>query len=181
MSEQEAAKKTEQNSEKQRFQIKDEQSLQWTFQKAEQKRQEARGYQKMMQEAIDFYQSKIDSCYEDIENFNQIIRQYADEKLNEDPNWEYTNSPFGRIVLSKPKPQLKPNKERLIEKYIGTDFVKQEFKLDWAKLQCSLTTVNGHVVNDDGEIIKDIKVVEKPAQIEIKHKNANGRWAIKEG
>jgi hypothetical protein len=166
---------------KERWHIEDDQGLKWAFQKMEQKRQEAQGYKKMMQEAFDFYQAKIDDCNKDIENFKQIVRQYADEQLCEDPNWDFTDSPFGRIVMSKPKVDMQPDRAKLIDQYKDTDYVKQKYSLDWDKLKRSLKAVDGHVINSDGELIEGVKAVEKPAQIEIKHKNAKGNWVTKEG
>jgi hypothetical protein len=83
--------------------------------------------------------------------------------------------------MSKPKVDMQPDRAKLIDQYKDTDYVKQKYSLDWDKLKRSLKAVDGHVINSDGELIEGVKAVEKPAQIEIKHKNAKGNWVTKEG
>ena len=110
--------------------------------------------------------------------------QYAQEQIDEDPNWEFKDSPFGRIVQSKPSTSLQvADKQALINQYKGTKFVKhvEEDKLCWGDLKKTLSSPDGeHVVNSDGELVDDVKIVAKPSRIEIKHINEKGSWVTKE-
>lgn len=167
-----------------RYQIEDKQGLVWTFQKAEQVRQEIAGKKKMMEKSIEFYQQQIKDLQAELDNFKSIAMQYAQEQIDEDPNWEFKDSPFGRIVQSKPSTSLQvADEQALVNRYKGTEFVKhvEEDKLRWGDLKKTLSSPDGeHVVNSDGELVDDIKVVTKPSKIEIKHKNEKGSWVTKE-
>lgn len=180
----EPAKKTKESQDPKRFTIDSNQALIWTLQKAEQKRQEIAGTKHMMEQSIEFYQSKIKDLQSELKNFNGIILQYAQAKMEDDPKWEFKDSPFGRIVKSKPSTSLKvADEQALINRYKGTEFVKhtEEDSLQWCKLKKTLSSPDGeHVVNADGEPIDDVKVVKKAAKIELKHKNAKGNWTTKE-
>ena len=167
-----------------RYQIEDKQGLVWTFQKAEQVRQEIAGKKKMMEKSIEFYQQQIKDLQAELDNFKSIAMQYAQEQIDEDPNWEFKDSPFGRIVQSKPSTSLQvADEQALVNRYKGTEFVKhvEEDELRWSDLKKTLSSPDGeHVVNSDGELVDDVKVVTKPSKIEIKHKNEKGSWVTKE-
>lgn len=167
-----------------RYQIEDKQGLIWTFQKAEQVRQEIAGKKKMMEKSIEFYQQQIKDLQAELDKFKSIAMQYAQEQIDEDPNWEFKDSPFGRIVQSKPSTSLQvADEQALVNRYKGTEFVKhvEEDKLRWDDLKKTLSSPDGeHVVNSDGELVDDVKVVTKPSKIEIKHKNEKGSWVTKE-
>lgn len=172
------------SEEPKRYQIEDKQGLIWTFQKAEQVRQEIAGKKKMMEKSNEFYQQQIKDLQAELDNFKSIAMQYAQEQIDEDPNWEFKDSPFGRIVQSKPSTSLQvADEQALVNRYKGTEFVKhvEEDKLRWGDLKETLSSPDGeHVVNSDGELVDDVKVVTKPSKIEIKHKNEKGSWVTKE-
>lgn len=172
------------SEEPKRYQIEDKQGLIWTFQKAEQVRQEIAGKKKMMEKSNEFYQQQIKDLQAELDNFKSIAMQYAQEQIDEDPNWEFKDSPFGRIVQSKPSTSLQvADEQALVNRYKGTEFVKhvEEDELRWSDLKKTLSSPDGeHVVNSDGELVDDVKVVTKPSKIEIKHKNEKGSWVTKE-
>lgn len=180
----ESAKKAKESQEPKRFTIDSNQALIWTLQKAEQKRQEIIGTKNMMEQEVEFYQGKIKALQAELQNFNDIVLQYAQSQMEADPKWEFKDSPFGRIIKSKPSTSLQvADRQALINHYKGTKFVKhvEEDKLQWGELKKTLSSPDGeHVINADGEPIDDVKVVKKPAKIELKHKNAKGNWTTKE-
>lgn len=172
------------SEEPKRYQIEDKQGLILTFQKAEQVRQEIAGKKKMMEKSNEFYHQQIKDLQAELDKFKSIAMQYAQEQIDEDPNWEFKDSPFGRIVQSKPSTILKvADEQSLVNRYKGTEFVKhvEEDKLRWGDLKKTLSSPDGeHVVNSDGELVDDVKVVTKPSKIEIKYKNEKGSWVTKE-
>lgn len=166
------------------FQVENDDQLRWVFQMMEEKRKEIRAKYDMIQQATDYYQSQIDGLLKDIDYFKGLAMQYAEEQADEDPNWSFKDSPYGRITRTKPKTELKvADKQALINRYKGTEYVEQviQDKLKWSELKETLVSPDGeHVINEDGEPIEDVKAVTKPSQLVIKHKSVKGSWVEKE-
>ena len=178
------ANATANQEEKERFSIENDDQLKWAFQMMEEKRKEIRAKYDMIQQATDYYQSQIKDLRKEIDNFKGMAMQYAEEQSDEDPNWEFKESPYGRIIRKKEKTDLVVSDEQaLINHLKGTEFVEhvEEDKLKWGDLKKTLSTPDGeHVVNDDGELVDDVTVVTKPSALVMKHKNAKDSWVEKE-
>lgn len=175
---------TANQDEKKPFQVENDDQLRWVFQMMEEKRKEIRAKYDMIQQATDYYESQIDDLLEDIDYFKGLAMQYAEEQSDEDPNWSFKDSPYGRITRTKEKVDLKvADKQALINRYKGTEYVEQviQDKLKWSELKKTLYSPDGeHVINEDGEPVDDVKAVTKPSQLVIKHKSVNGSWVEKE-
>ena len=178
------ANATANQEEKERFSIENDDQLKWVFQMMEEKRKEIRAKYDMIQQATDYYKSQIDDLLKNIDYFKGLAMQYAEEQADEDPNWSFKDSPYGRITRTKEKTELKvADKQALINRYKGTEYVEQviQDKLKWSELKKTLHSPDGeHVINDDGEPVDDVKAVTKPSQLVIKHKSVNGSWVEKE-
>ena len=178
------ANATANQEEKERFSIENDDQLKWVFQMMEEKRKEIRAKYDMIQQATDYYESQIDDLLEDIDYFKGLVMQYAEEQSDKEPNWSFKDSPYGRITRTKEKTELKvADKQALINRYKGTEYVEQvtQDKLKWSELKKTLVSPDGeHVINEDGEPVDDVKVVNKPSQLVIKHKSFNGSWVEKE-
>lgn len=166
------------------FQVENDDQLRWVFQMMEEKRKEIRAKYDMIQQATDYYQSQIKDLRKEIDNFKGLAMQYAEEQADEDPNWEFKESPYGSIIRKKEKTDLVVSDEQaLINRLKGTEFVEhvEEDKLKWGDLKKTLSTPDGeHVVNDDGELVDDVTVVTKPSALVMKHKSVKGSWVEKE-
>lgn len=171
-------------TEKQRFIVDNEQSLKWVLQLMESKRKQIGANLAMEQEAFDFYEGKNDALRKEIAGWQEAVKQYANDQLKDDPDWKFTESPYGRVVKQKAKQRIvADNRDALIKQFKSQEFVKVEtqYKLDWKLLSKHLSSDDsGHVFTDDGEIVSGAKVKKTPAQIVIKHKNAKGNWTSKE-
>lgn len=178
------ANATANQEEKERFSIENDDQLKWVFQMMEEKRKEIRAKKDMIQQATDYYESQIKDLRKDINSFKDMAMQYAEEQADEDPNWQFKESPYGRIVRKNEKIDLVVSDEQaLINHLKGTEFVEhvEEDKLKWGDLKKTLSTPDGeHVVNDDGELVDDVTVVTKPSSLVMKHKNAKDSWVEKE-
>ncbi|WP_457801117.1 host-nuclease inhibitor Gam family protein [Limosilactobacillus reuteri] len=178
------ANSTANQEEKERFSIENDDQLKWVFQMMEEKRKEIRAKKDMIQQATDYYESQIKDLRKDINSFKDMAMQYAEEQADEDPNWQFKESPYGRIIRKNEKIDLVVSDEReLINHLKGTKFVEhvEEEKLKWGDLKKTLSTPDGeHVVNDDGELVDGVTVVTKPSELVMKHKNAKDSWIEKE-
>lgn len=178
------ANATANKEEKERFSIENDDQLKWVFQMMEEKRKEIRAKKDMIQQATDYYESQIKDLRKDINSFKDMAMQYAEEQADEDPNWQFKESPYGRIIRKNEKIDLVVSDEReLINHLKGTEFVEhvEKEKLKWGDLKKTLSTPDGeHVVNDDGELVDGVTVVTKPSELVMKHKNAKDSWVEKE-
>ena len=178
------ANATANQEEKERFSIENDDQLKWVFQMMEEKRKEIRAKYDMIQQATDYYEGQIKDLRKDIDYFNGLAMQYAEEQADEDPNWEFKESPYGRITRTKESSKLAvTDKEALIKHYKGTPFVEEvvQDKLKWADLKKNLSSPDGqHVTNENGELINGVEVVTKPSALVIKHKSVKGSWVEKE-
>lgn len=178
------ANSTANQEEKERFSIENDDQLKWAFQMMEEKRKEIRAKKDMIQQATDYYESQIKDLRKDINSFKDMAMQYAEEQADEDPNWSFKESPYGRIIRKNEKIDLVVSDEQaLINHLKGTEFVEhvEEEKLKWGDLKNTLSTPDGeHVVNDDGELVDGVTVVTKPSVLVMKHKNAKDSWVEKE-
>ena len=178
------ANATANQEEKERFSIENDDQLKWAFQMMEEKRKEIRAKKDMIQQATDYYESQIKDLRQDIDYFKGLAMQYAEEQADEDPNWEFKESPYGRITRTKESSKLAvTDKEALIKHYKGTSFVEEvvQDKLNWADLKKNLSSPDGqHVTNEDGELINGVEVVTKPSALVMKHKSVKGSWVEKE-
>lgn len=178
------ANSTANQEEKERFSIENDDQLKWVFQMMEEKRKEIRAKKDMIQQATDYYESQIKDLRKDINSFKDMAMQYAEEQADEDPNWQFKESPYGRIIRKNEKIDLVVSDEReLINHLKGTEFVEhvEKEKLKWGDLKKTLSTPDGeHVVNDDGELVDGVTVVTKPSELVMKHKNSKDSWVEKE-
>lgn len=175
---------TTNQEEKERFSIENDDQLKWAFQMMEEKRKEIRAKKDMIQQATDYYESQIKDLRQDIDYFKGLVMQYAEEQADEDPNWQFKESPYGRITRTKESSKIAvTDKEALIKHYKGTPFVEEvvQDKLKWADLKKNLSSPDGqHVTNEDGELINGVEVVTKPSALVMKHKSVKGSWVEKE-
>lgn len=178
------ANATANQEEKERFSIENDDQLKWAFQMMEEKRKEIRAKKDMIQQATDYYEGQIKDLRKDIDYFKGLAMQYAEEQADEDPNWSFKESPYGRITRTKESSKLAvTDKEALIKHYKGTSFVEEvvQDKLKWADLKKNLSSPDGqHVTNEDGELINGVEVVTKPSALVMKHKSVKGSWVEKE-
>ena len=178
------ANATANQEEKERFSIENDDQLKLAFQMMEEKRKEIRAKKDMIQQATDYYESQIKDLRKDIDYFKGLVMQYAEEQADEDPNWQFKESPYGRITRTKESSKIAvTDKEALIKHYKGTPFVEEvvQDKLKWADLKKNLSSPDGqHVTNEDGELINGVEVVTKPSALVMKHKSVKGSWVEKE-
>ena len=172
---------TEQAKKKEPFRVTNDGQLAWAAEKSEVHRRQANQYMDMAEQAYEFWLNKANDELDQVQYFNDMISQYADEQRRNNPDWAYTNSPFLRVVWTKPRNKITvSNLKDVINQFKdNSHYVKEEVKckLDWAKLKNDLKiSDDGTVFTEDGEVVNGVKALETPATIQIKHKNDKGRW-----
>lgn len=72
--------------------------------------------------------------------------------------------PAGKLILKKQAPEFKRDEKTVIEwlkQNDGSQYVKTVESLDWANLKKDSTVVGNTIVNNDGEIIPGVEVIER--------------------
>lgn len=173
---------TESIKEKEPFRITNDKKLAWAVDKAEFNRRLANQYMDMAEQTYDFYLSKANKLLDRVQYFNDMIGQYADEQHRLNPDWHYTDSPFMRIVWTKPKTKITVSSSKdVVDQFKGTKYVTEEVKhkIHWDDLKKKLrTTDDGTVFTEDGEVVNGVKAHKVPATMQIKHKNDKGHWVV---
>lgn len=166
------------------IEVHDEDTLNYAAGKAEAHRQQAYGYQKMAQDAYNYWMKKAHRELKAVQDIKDKIAQYAVEQRHANPRWSYKKSPFVRIIWSKPKNEVTlANSKDLINQFKGTPYVQQtvEDNLNWGDLKKTLKANNdGVVFTEDGEVVKGAKGKKVPATMQIKHRSEKGSWTASE-
>ena len=72
--------------------------------------------------------------------------------------------PAGKLILKKQAPEFKRDEKAVIDwlkQNDGSQYVKTVESLDWANLKKDTTVVGNTIVNNDGEIIPGVEVIER--------------------
>lgn len=168
---------------KEPFRITNDDQLAWAADKADTNRRLANQYMDKAKESYDFYLGEANKALDDVQYFNDMIAQYADEQHRNNPEWKYEDSPFLRIVWTKPDTKLKVSNTKDVIKQFGDKYVKTETKIKWQELKDYIgkdyhVSDDGTVVTKDGEIISGVKGYKVPEAMQIKYKNGKGHWFV---
>lgn len=76
--------------------------------------------------------------------------------------------PYGKISLKKQQPEFVKDEEKLFEYAKQSGLIKVKESTDWAELKKQCQVVNGVMVDENGEVIPGVQVVERNDKFEIK-------------
>lgn len=161
---------------KQRFQVVDLSSLNWTLRKLaaiEAKKQEVNA---MIDSEIarleDFRKRELKNLIQSDDFLRGLVSEYAIRKRDEDPKFKSEKTPYGSIGFRKQQPKWNYDDEKLIKhlESINYDHLirtkKEPIKTEIKKL--FITLENGQVIDDAGCFVEGIKVEMLPETLDIK-------------
>ncbi|MEK4030858.1 host-nuclease inhibitor Gam family protein [Pseudobacillus sp. FSL P4-0506] len=76
--------------------------------------------------------------------------------------------PYGKISLKKQQPEFVKDEEKIFEYAKQSGLIKVKESTDWAELKKQCQVVNGVMVDENGEVVPGIQVVERDDKFEIK-------------
>ncbi|KIL77697.1 host-nuclease inhibitor Gam family protein [Bacillus badius] len=76
--------------------------------------------------------------------------------------------PYGKISLKKQQPEFVKDEEKLFEYAKQSGLIKVKESTDWAEVKKQCQIVNGVMVDENGEVIPGVQVVERPDKFELK-------------
>lgn len=158
--------------EKERYQVTDESGANWCFWKIKQYQDRMAKADQTVEEAKAFAKAEKEKAASQIEFFKGLLAEWAEQQ--NDPKWKF-NGPAGRIVYGKATESItKGDEKKLLDQFNGTKYVKkvvkEETKLDWAELKKHLSSVNGKVITEDGELVEGANLKQREAGWRIKNK-----------
>ena len=121
---------------------------------------------------IAFYKDQIRAVEEDAEFKLGFVERalflyFKSKPHQKTKTQEYVKLPGGKLMLKTQNPEYKRDDKAVIawlKENNGVQFIKTKEELDWAGLKATTGVVGNTVVNEDGEIIPGIEVVEREAK-----------------
>lgn len=161
--------------EKERFEITDISSLTWVM------REVLKPLKEQVQQTKELEAAEIDRIkswaenetrgpLQEIEYWEQRIKDYHLELLEKDPKQRTLSTPYGKSSSRRSKAQPDKADEEKLLKYVKqnelNDLLKVEESVRWGELKKKLKVVGDNVVDENGEIVEGAIV--KPETITTK-------------
>ncbi|MCX7709256.1 MAG: host-nuclease inhibitor Gam family protein [Clostridia bacterium] len=157
------------------FVIDNDAKAEWALKKICEERAEAQRYIQVCETMISEYQEKIRKAEEKLKSKTSyletlLLKYFETVSRKVTKTQESYKLPSGTLKLKRPSPEyirddaelLKWLKENSLDEYI-----RVEEKLNWSELKKKLSFSGEKVIDENGQIIEGIKVVEKPPVFEI--------------
>lgn len=161
---------------KQRFQVVDLSSLNWTLRKMAAIEAKKRDVNEMIAQEIErleeFRKRELKNLDQTDDFLRGLISEYAIRKRDEDPKFKSEKTPYGSIGFRKQQPKWNYDDEKLINHLESINYnhlvrtKKEPIKTEIKKLFTTLE--NGQVVDDAGCFVEGITVEMLPETLDIK-------------
>lgn len=162
--------------ERETFVIDDDKKADWCIKKVLEARAERDRLVKLASEEMESLAQKVVEINKKCENetayFLSALGQYFNtvehKKTKTQESYQLLS---GRLIMKTPKLTLEPDKEKLVDwcKKNANEYVKTSESVAWGELKKKIT-ISGEsaIFGDTGEIVDCIKLVESPAEFDVK-------------
>lgn len=118
------------------------------------------------------YQAKIqglENNYSEKEDFiKHTLQAYMETVETKETKTQHSYKlPSAKLIYKNSTQAIEKDDKKLLE-CIDEQYIKTERKIDWANYKKGLKIVEGNVINNDGEIVEGVNVVEKEGEFQIK-------------
>ena len=157
------------------FRIDNDQKAEWALAKIREEQAEAQRIINVCKSMIMHYEEQIKKAEEDFEKKTAYLRwqleQYFDSvKKRRTKTQEVYKLPSGTLRRKYPRPELKRDEGKLVtwlKERNMNEYVKVKETVDWANLKKTIKVAGNKVVDDNGEVVEGITVVERPPVFEV--------------
>lgn len=165
-----------QNEVKSTFEVTDLYSANWVFKKLEAisaKEKEIKDLAQSEVDRIKEWESKeLESLQGNKEHLEYLVTEYYREEKEKDSKFKL-NTPYGKVKSRKGSKVFEVKNEQdvidQLEQRGFTDFVKTTKKLNQADMKKVFNVSDdGTVIDDNGEVLEGIRMVEKPTSYSVK-------------
>ncbi len=171
--------KKKEETEKEDWEIKDDDTADWWIEIKGQELDEIRTYQDKLKEKIALYEDKLRKAKDEekhvIEQRDEMLAKYFEtidpKEMKKTKTMLKYRLPNGELVKRYQNPQFKRNDSTLaewLEKNNMTDYVQVKKSAKWGDLKKITKVIGSKVVTEDGEIIEGIEVIQRPPKFEVK-------------
>jgi hypothetical protein len=151
------------------FIIDNDNAAEWAIKKISETRAELARYEMVCQNAISVYQMKMadarDKAHRETNGLEGMLRSYFEQVPHKATKTQETYKlPSGTLKLKRGGIEYVRDEEALLPwvKENAPDMVKVKESVDWAGLKATVSVSGSSVVDESGEKIPGVTVVEKP-------------------
>lgn len=158
-----------------RFVIDSDQKAEWALAKIREEQAEAQRIINVCKSMILHYEEQIKKAEEDFEKKTAYLKSQLEQyfetvEKRRTKTQEVYKLPSGTLKRKFPKPKYEIDDEKFV-KWLKDrkldDYIKIEEKPKWAEFKKATKTVGNKVVDENGEIIEGITVVDRPPVFEV--------------
>ena len=157
------------------FRIDNDQKAEWALAKIREEQAEAQRIMNVCRSMIMHYEQQLKKAEEDFEKKTAYLRsqleQYFDSvEKRRTKTQEVYKLPSGTLRRKYPGPQFKRDDDALV-KWLKErnmkDYIKVKETADWANLKKAIQVVGNKAVDENGEVVEGITVVDRPPVFEV--------------
>lgn len=157
------------------FRIDNDAKAEWAISKIREEQAEAMRIINVCKSMILHYEEQMKKAEEDFEKKTAYLRsqleQYFDSvEKRRTKTQEVYKLPSGTLRRKYLKPEFKRDEEKLV-KWLKdrqmNEYIKVKESPDWANLKKAIQVVGDKVVDENGEVVEGITVVERPPVFEV--------------
>ena len=157
------------------FKIDNDQKAEWALAKIREEQAEAQRIMNVCRSMIMHYEQQLKKAEEDLEKKTAYLKsqleQYFDSvEKRRTKTQEVYKLPSGTLRRKYPGPQFKRDDDALV-KWLKErnmkDYIKVKETADWANLKKAIQVVGNKAVDDNGEVVEGITVVDRPPVFEV--------------
>src|SRR5699024_3770908 len=167
------------DTEKEDWEIKDDDTADWWIEVKGQELKKIRTYQDKLKEKIAFYEEKLRKAKDEekhvIEKRDEMLARYFEtidpDEMKKTKTMLKYRLPNDELVKRYQNHQFKRDNNVLadwLEENNMTNYIQVKKSAKWGDLKKITKVVGDKVVSEDGEIIEGIEVVERPPKFEVK-------------
>ena len=158
-----------------KFVIDNDEKAEWALNKIREERAEAQRIINVCETMIKRYQEKIQAVKEQLPRKtayleNQLMEYFEKVPKKKTKTMEKYELPSGVLKMKYPKPEFKKDEDKLLQWLKDrqmSEYIKIKESPDWANLKKSINVVGNKAVDENGEVVEGITVVEKPPVFEV--------------
>lgn len=158
-----------------KFIIDNDEKAEWALAKIREERAEAQRIINVCKNMILHYEEQMKKAEEDFEKKTAYLKSQLEQyfemvEKRRTKTQEVYKLPSGTLRRKYPKPEFKRDEDKLVawlKERNMNEYVKVKETVDWANLKKSINVVGNKAVDENGEVVEGIAVVERPPVFEV--------------
>lgn len=157
------------------FRIDNDQKAEWALAKIREEQAEAMRIMNVCKSMILHYEEQMKKAEEGLEKKTAYLKGQLEQyfemvKKKRTKTQEVYKLPSGTLRRKYPKPEFKRDEDKLLQWLKDrqmSEYIKIKESPDWANLKKMVQIAGDKVVDEDGEIIEGVTIVDRPPVFEV--------------